>query len=314
MRRCSRSSAPAPCPPSASRRGSGRAPPRHRTRASPPPHRGTPRAPTPRSRTSFGSKETLARALELYELAVEQAPIADKHVVAALIVDGRDPRGARRHATWRSSSSSRRSPHAPALLPDSSWDTCPNENASGRDLRARHGVARLPRVRRGPGADGDGSGQAIASLREPRTTMGGVNLVVGFRPELWARGRARRMRRRRHRLRPRHRRRRRLHDAGDAARRGALAVGQRLRRRLRERAQGDRGARPRVATVAEETSSWPYQHDRDLTGFIDGTENPTPDRRARARADPGRPSPAVRARSCCCRSGSTTRRRGRRSR
>jgi putative iron-dependent peroxidase len=30
-----------------------------------------------------------------------------------------------------------------------------------------------------------------------------------------------------------------------------------------------------VATIAEETSSWPYQHDRDLTGFIDGTENPT---------------------------------------
>jgi porphyrinogen peroxidase len=27
--------------------------------------------------------------------------------------------------------------------------------------------------------------------------------------------------------------------------------------------------------VAEETSSWPYLHDRDLTGFIDGTENPT---------------------------------------
>jgi putative iron-dependent peroxidase len=26
-----------------------------------------------------------------------------------------------------------------------------------------------------------------------------------------------------------------------------------------------------LATVAEETSSWPYQHDRDLTGFIDGT-------------------------------------------
>src|SRR4029077_19831700 len=29
--------------------------------------------------------------------------------------------------------------------------------------------------------------QAIASLREPRTTMGGVNLVAGFRPELWRR-------------------------------------------------------------------------------------------------------------------------------
>jgi putative iron-dependent peroxidase len=30
-----------------------------------------------------------------------------------------------------------------------------------------------------------------------------------------------------------------------------------------------------LASVAEETSSWPYRHDRDLTGFIDGSENPT---------------------------------------
>jgi len=30
-----------------------------------------------------------------------------------------------------------------------------------------------------------------------------------------------------------------------------------------------------VASVVAETSSWPYLHDRDLTGFIDGTENPT---------------------------------------
>ena len=29
-----------------------------------------------------------------------------------------------------------------------------------------------------------------------------------------------------------------------------------------------------VASVADETSSWPYRHDRDLTGFIDGSENP----------------------------------------
>src|SRR3989442_4124083 len=29
---------------------------------------------------------------------------------------------------------------------------------------------------------------AIAGLREPRTTMGGVNLVAGFRPELWREG------------------------------------------------------------------------------------------------------------------------------
>ena len=27
---------------------------------------------------------------------------------------------------------------------------------------------------------------AVAALREPRTTIGGVNLVAGFRPELWA--------------------------------------------------------------------------------------------------------------------------------
>ncbi len=30
-----------------------------------------------------------------------------------------------------------------------------------------------------------------------------------------------------------------------------------------------------IATVVEETSSWPYMHDRDLTGFIDGSENPS---------------------------------------
>jgi porphyrinogen peroxidase len=28
-----------------------------------------------------------------------------------------------------------------------------------------------------------------------------------------------------------------------------------------------------LASVAEETSSWAYRHDRDLTGFIDGSEN-----------------------------------------
>jgi putative iron-dependent peroxidase len=29
------------------------------------------------------------------------------------------------------------------------------------------------------------------------------------------------------------------------------------------------------ASLVEETSSWPYRYDRDLTGFIDGSENPT---------------------------------------
>ena len=30
-----------------------------------------------------------------------------------------------------------------------------------------------------------------------------------------------------------------------------------------------------VATVVEETEGWTYQHHRDLTGFVDGTENPS---------------------------------------
>jgi putative iron-dependent peroxidase len=30
-----------------------------------------------------------------------------------------------------------------------------------------------------------------------------------------------------------------------------------------------------VATVASEVTGWLYRHDRDLTGFIDGTENPS---------------------------------------
>ena len=36
------------------------------------------------------------------------------------------------------------------------------------------------------GADGRALVERVASLREPRTTIGGVNLVAGFRPELWA--------------------------------------------------------------------------------------------------------------------------------
>jgi porphyrinogen peroxidase len=116
--------------------------------------------------------------------------------------------------------------------------------------------------------------RAVASLREPRTTMEGVNLVAGFRPELW-----------------------RDVSPGDlpAALAGfdAPVVGSNgftmpatqhdavlwlsgsaydvifevSRMAIRELAA--------ISTVAEETSSWPYRHDRDLTGFIDGTENPT---------------------------------------
>jgi porphyrinogen peroxidase len=116
--------------------------------------------------------------------------------------------------------------------------------------------------------------RAVASLREPRTTMGGVNLVAGFRPELWRT------------------------VAPDDAPPGvegfnADLVG--VEGFVMPATQHDavlwlsgsaydvvfdvaRGAIAElhgVASVASETSSWPYRHDRDLTGFIDGTENPT---------------------------------------
>ena len=115
--------------------------------------------------------------------------------------------------------------------------------------------------------------RAISSLREPRTTIGGINLVVGFRPELWSKAfpdampagiqgfnqdiAASR-----------------ISHACDPARRRAVALGQRLRRGLRRSAWRHRALKD-LATVAEETSSWPYRHDRDLTGFIDGSENPS---------------------------------------
>jgi putative iron-dependent peroxidase len=115
---------------------------------------------------------------------------------------------------------------------------------------------------------------AVASLREPRTTMEGVNLVAGFRPELWQES---------------------VDDDVPARLAGfnAPIVGPDgytmpatqhdavlwlsgsaydvifdvSRMAVRELAG--------LAVIAEETSSWPYRHDRDLTGFIDGTENPT---------------------------------------
>jgi putative iron-dependent peroxidase len=114
----------------------------------------------------------------------------------------------------------------------------------------------------------------VASLREPRTTMGGVNLVAGFRPELWQ------------------------EVAPDDAPRGLTGFTEPVTGRdgfVMPATQHDAvlwlsGSAYDVifdvsrmaikelaglATVAEETSSWSYQHDRDLTGFIDGTENPS---------------------------------------
>jgi porphyrinogen peroxidase len=123
-------------------------------------------------------------------------------------------------------------------------------------------------------SDGGALVSAAASLREPRTTMGGVNLVVGFRPELW---RA---------VAPDHAPAdvagfndevrgvdgfvmpATQHDAMVWMSGSAYDV-------VFDTAKGVVAALDPLATVARETASWPYQHDRDLTGFIDGSENPS---------------------------------------
>jgi porphyrinogen peroxidase len=124
------------------------------------------------------------------------------------------------------------------------------------------------------GRDGAELVRHLASLREPRTTMGGVNLVVGFRPELWAAAFPEAA--------PRE-----LEGFNDpvlgpdgftmpATQHDALLwLSGSAYDVLFDTARGAIAALENLATVAEETSSWPYRHDRDLTGFIDGTENPT---------------------------------------
>ena len=114
---------------------------------------------------------------------------------------------------------------------------------------------------------------AVASLREPRTTMGGVNLVAGFRPELWREvvpdDAPSRIEGFNHDLvgADGYRMPATQHDAVLWLSGSAYDV-------VFDTARGAITALEAVASLAEETSSWPYQHDRDLTGFIDGSENP----------------------------------------
>jgi putative iron-dependent peroxidase len=113
----------------------------------------------------------------------------------------------------------------------------------------------------------------ISALREPRTTVGGVNLVAGFRPELWIQ------------VAPAHA------PAGIHGFNTGLAGADGFVMPARQHdavlwlsgsaydvlfdvAHQAIVAVKELASVAEETSSWAYRHDRDLTGFIDGSENP----------------------------------------
>jgi len=115
--------------------------------------------------------------------------------------------------------------------------------------------------------------QVIASLGEPRMTTGGVNLVVGFRPSLWARVAPEEM------------------PAGvtDFERevRGVdgytmpatqhdlwvWAAGHAYHKVFDVAREAITALAP-VASFVDEVAGWTYKESRDLTGFIDGTENP----------------------------------------
>lgn len=123
-------------------------------------------------------------------------------------------------------------------------------------------------------ADGPATVASVARLREPRTTIGGVNLVAGFRPELWAAA------------------------APDAAPVGVVGFDEPIRGTAAHDLPATQrdlviwlagasydvvfdtsraivtGLMPHAA-LAHEMVGWQYHHDRDLTGFEDGTENPS---------------------------------------
>ena len=114
----------------------------------------------------------------------------------------------------------------------------------------------------------------ISAIREPRTTTGGVNFVIGFRPELWrdmvpedtppgVEGFNKEIQGTEGFVMPATQ-----HDALVWLSGSAYDVIFDMARSVIRDLAG-------LALLGEETSSWPYRHDRDLTGFIDGSENPT---------------------------------------
>jgi putative iron-dependent peroxidase len=124
-----------------------------------------------------------------------------------------------------------------------------------------------------PGAEPARFLRTVIDIHEPRTTVGGVNLVIGFRPELWRGVSA---------------------DTIPAALAGFNAPMTGADGYVMPATQADlwfwiAGASYDVvfdtareaiaglatfATVKSELAGWSYRHSRDLTGFEDGTENP----------------------------------------
>ncbi len=114
---------------------------------------------------------------------------------------------------------------------------------------------------------------ALAALAGPETSAGGLSVVVGFRPELWA------------------------EVAPEAARTNVTSftpivghdgfempatqhdawfwIAGGRRDVVFDSAMRVLDSVGPIATAASELLGWVYQHDRDLTGFIDGTENPS---------------------------------------
>jgi porphyrinogen peroxidase len=114
----------------------------------------------------------------------------------------------------------------------------------------------------------------ISAIREPRSTTGGVNFVIGFRPELWCdivpdgappgvEGFNKEIRGTEGFVMPTTQ-----HDALIWLSGSAYDVVFDMARSIVRDLAGQ-------ASLEEETSGWSYRHDRDLTGFIDGSENPT---------------------------------------
>jgi porphyrinogen peroxidase len=116
--------------------------------------------------------------------------------------------------------------------------------------------------------------KAIANLREPRTTTGGVNLVAGFRPSLWERIAPQDV------------------PAGvtdfDQAVQGVdgyampatqhdlwLWVAGHAYDKVFDVTREAMSVLTPVAILVSEVAGWTYKENRDLTGFIDGTENPS---------------------------------------
>jgi putative iron-dependent peroxidase len=114
----------------------------------------------------------------------------------------------------------------------------------------------------------------ISAIREPRTTTGGVNFVIGFRPELWhdmvpddvppgIEGFNNAIRGTEGFMMPATQ-----HDALVWLSGSAYDV-------IFDMARSVIHDLASLASLEDETSSWTYRHDRDLTGFIDGSENPS---------------------------------------